>query len=79
MRDGEDYSRTVEEWIWEFERRTGTEIEVISPDGRDGVAFCQAYDVVEYPTILALNESGAVMASWRGKELPLFDEVAYWV
>ena len=79
MRDGEDYSRTVDEWIREFERRTGSEIEVISPDGREGVDFCTTYDVVEYPTIMALNEDGSVLASWRGVEMPLFDEVAYWL
>ncbi len=74
-----DYGRMMEEWIHEFERRTGKEIETIDPDGRDGVGFCQSYDIVEYPTILALGEDGAVLAQWRGKELPLFDEVAYWL
>lgn len=77
-RDREDYSRAVEEWIAEFERRTGKEVESISPDGRDGVGFCEAYDIVEYPTILALRNDGGVAASWRGQSLPLFDEVSYW-
>lgn len=77
-REGEDYSRTVEEWLTEFERRTGREIESISPDGREGVQFCSTYDVVEYPTILALDDSGAVLAEWRGEQMPLFDEVMYW-
>lgn len=77
-RDREDYSRAVEEWMTEFERRTGKEIESISPDGRDGAGFCEAYDVVEYPTIMALREDGGVAAVWKGRELPLFDEVAYW-
>ncbi len=79
MREGEDYTRTVDEWIREFERRTGAEIEVISPDGRDGVEFCSTYDIVEYPTIMALNDDGSVLGSWRGVALPLFDEVAYWL
>lgn len=77
-REGEDYSRTVEEWLMAFERRTGKEIEVMSPDGREGTQFCQTYDIVEYPTIIALGDDGAVLSSWRGKLLPLFDEVAYW-
>ncbi len=77
-RDGEDYTRAVQEWIHELERRTGHEIETMSPDGREGVQFCQTYDIVEYPTIMALGNDGAVMAMWRGKELPLFDEVTYW-
>lgn len=78
-REQEDYSRTVEEWITEFERRTGHEIESVSPDGREGVEFCQAYDIVEYPTMMALGERGEVLAMWRGREMPLFDEVAYWL
>lgn len=77
-REGEDYSRTVEEWLREFERRTGREVESMSPDGREGVDFCRAYDVVEYPTILALGENGEVLSMWRGKQMPLFDEVSYW-
>lgn len=77
-RDQSDYGRSVEEWITEFERRTGKEIETIDPDSTEGESFCRAYDVVEYPTILALGDDGAVLAAWQGKMLPLFDEVAYW-
>lgn len=78
-REGQDYSRAVEEWLTEFERRTGRRIESLSPDGREGVQFCQTYDVVEYPTFLALGENGEVRGEWRGAQLPLFDEVAYWL
>lgn len=77
-RENEDYSRAVEEWLMEFERRTGRAVETLSPDGREGVEFCRAYDIVEYPTIMALGENGSVLSMWRGKQLPLFDEVAYW-
>lgn len=77
-RENEDYSRMVDEWVIEFERRTGKEIELISPDGRAGEDFCRAYDVVEYPTIMALGNDGAVLAIWRGEMLPTFDEVNYW-
>lgn len=78
-RDQSDYGRAVEEWMTEFERRSGKEIESLDPDTKDGESFCRAYDVVEYPTILALGDDGAVLASWRGTMLPLFDEVSYWV
>lgn len=77
-REGYDYSRTVEEWLREFERRTSKEIESLDPGTREGESFCQAYDIVEYPSILALDENGAVAAMWRGEMLPTFDEVAYW-
>lgn len=73
-----DYGRMVEEWITMFERQTGKEIETVDPDSKDGEALCRAYDVVEYPTILALGDDGAVLASWRGTQLPLFSDVSYW-
>ena len=78
-REQSDYGRAVEEWMMEFERRTGKEIESLDPDSKEGESFCRAYDVVEYPTILALGDDGSVLATWRGTMLPLFDEVSYWV
>lgn len=76
-RDNQDYSRTVTEWLENFRRQTGREIETMDPD--QNPAFCEAYDIVEYPTILALGEQGDVRASWRGKALPLIDEVNYYM
>lgn len=76
-RDNQDYSRSVSEWLENVRRQTGREIEVLDPD--TNVDFCEAYDVVEYPTILALGERGDVRASWRGKDLPLINEVLYYM
>ena len=77
FRDNQDYSRSVNEWLENFRRQTGREIEVMNPDENTG--FCESYDVVEYPTILALDDRGAVRASWRGKTLPLINEVLYYM
>lgn len=76
-RDGQDYSRSVDEWLDNFYRQTGREIEVMNPD--ENVGFCESYDVVEYPTILALGDRGDVRASWRGRNLPLINEVLYYM
>ena len=76
-RDGQDYSRSVDEWLDNFYRQTGREIEVMNPD--ENVGFCESYDVVEYPTILALGDRGDVRASWHGKTLPLVNEVLYYM
>lgn len=75
-RDNEDYSRSVEEFLENFYRQTGREIETMNPD--ENTNFCESYDVVEYPTILALGERGEVRASWRGRDLPLINEVLYY-
>lgn len=76
-RDNQDYSRTTEEWLENFRRQTGREIETMNPD--DNVNFCETYDIVEYPTILALGEQGDVRALWRGRNLPLVNEVLYYM
>lgn len=76
-RQNQDYSRSVDDWIENFYRQTGHEIETMNPD--ENVSFCETYDIVEYPTILALGNSGEVHASWRGKELPLINEVLYYM
>ncbi len=76
-RDNQDYSRSVNEWLENIRRQTGREIETMDPDQNS--SFCEAYDIVEYPTILALGERGEVRAAWRGKELPLINEVLYYM
>ncbi|MBO7132239.1 hypothetical protein J6V85_03240 [Candidatus Saccharibacteria bacterium] len=76
-RDNQDYSRMVDEWLENVRRQTGREIETMDPDENTG--FCEAYDVVEYPTILVLGSRGEVRASWRGLKLPLINEVLYYL
>ncbi len=76
-REGMDYSRSVFDWIEDFRRQTGRTIEVLDPDVED--EFCKTYDIVQYPTIIALDEQGSVLASWRGLPMPLRDEVNYYL
>ena len=76
-RDNQDYTRAVDEWLENIRRQTGRDVETMDPDTNTG--FCEAYDVVEYPTILALDERGGVRASWRGRELPLINEVLFYM
>ena len=77
-KEGMDYSRSVGDWLREFERRTGKELEVVDPETREGVSFAMVYGVVEYPTILAIADDGKVMMNWRGSILPTIDEVSYY-
>lgn len=76
FRENQDYSRSVNEWLENFYRRTGKRIETMDPDRN--INFCETYDIVEYPTILAIDNNGEVHASWRGRDLPLINEVSYY-
>jgi hypothetical protein len=74
-----DYARQVEDYMFEFKRRTGHDLEVLDPDTRDGAGFCRTYDIVEYPTVIALSDDGQVQNLWRGLPLPTMSEVSYYV
>lgn len=76
-RDNMDYTRSVTDWIENFRRQTGYDIETMNPD--ENPTFCETYDLVEYPTFIALGNDGGVRAIWSGTNLPLIDEVLYYV
>ncbi len=78
-RDSTDYARRVTEFLHDFTRRTGKQIEVINPDTPLGAEKARVYDVVEYPTIIATAGDGQLLAQWRGLPLPTIDEVSYYV
>jgi hypothetical protein len=77
-RDASEHGRVVSEYLRDFSRQSGKTLEAMEPDSRDGAAFCQAYDIVEYPTIVALDDDGKLLQQWRGLPLPRITEVSYY-
>jgi hypothetical protein len=76
-RPNSEHARTVEEYIHDFQRRHAEErLEILNVDSRDGSAMASLYDVVQYPSILVVQDDGYVQRSWEGDQLPLMDEVA---
>jgi hypothetical protein len=78
-KDNTDYARRVSDFLREFTRQTGHELETLDPDTADGANFCRAYDIVEYPTIVAVSDNGGLQQMWRGLPLPTISEVSYYV
>lgn len=76
-KDHSDHGREVRDYIRDYQRFTGKNIEEIDPESRDGESFCKAYGIVEYPTIMAIDNSGRMQQMWRGRPLPLMDQVSY--
>ncbi len=74
-----DYARRVDEFLGDFKRQTGRDLETLDPDTRDGSGFCETYDIVEYPTIIAISDDGQVQNQWKGLPLPTISEVSYYV
>ena len=77
-KDVSDHGREVREYVDDFEKKTGLEIEQKNPDDGRNQFFLRAYDIVEYPTILAIADDGRLLQMWHGQPLPLIDEVAYY-
>lgn len=73
-----DYARDVETFLVDFARVTGQEIEVIDPETPAGVDFCRAYDILQFPTMVALGDSGQMLNMWKGLPFPTINEVSYY-
>lgn len=78
-RQESDHAREVFSFLHDFARQTGHVIEEIDPDTRDGADMCRVYDIVEYPTIIALSDNGQLQHMWRGRPLPTISEVSFYV
>jgi hypothetical protein len=74
-KDYSDHAREMNEWLDQFERRSGQVIDRIDPESLDGETFCTARDIVLYPTIAVVGDDGKTYEMWSGSPLPVIDEV----
>jgi hypothetical protein len=77
-RSDSEHGRAVESFLQDFTRQTGRTLETIDPDTREGDSLCRTYDIVEYPSIIALSDSGQMQNYWKGLPLPTISEVSYY-
>lgn len=78
-KDNTEHAREVTDYLRDFERQTGIVLETIDPDTANGAQLCRTYDIVEYPSIIATTDDGVLQHLWRGRPLPLINEVSYYV
>lgn len=74
-----DHARAVLDYLRDFESQTGRQLETVDPETPAGIDLCRVYDVVEYPTVVAMSDEGMALNSWRGLPLPTISEVSYYV
>lgn len=77
-RQNTDYARSVEMFVNDFARQTGKQLEVMEPESKEAESLVRTYDIVEYPTIIALSDDGQMQNMWRGTRLPTIGEVSYY-
>ena len=78
-KEATDYARQVTDYIADFKRQTGHDLETMNPESPDGISFTTTYDILEFPTIVALSDNGQLQNQWRGLPLPTISEVSYYV
>lgn len=74
-REASEHRELVDNFLREFSRETGGKIIAINPDTQEGQKFISLYNVVEYPTLLALAPDGSLIEKWR-VNLPTISEAA---
>ncbi|HSX53230.1 MAG TPA: hypothetical protein VLF90_02590 [Patescibacteria group bacterium] len=73
-----EHRRQTEEFVHDFEHgHPNRKAEMVDVDSRDGAAQAALYDIVQYPSVLAMSDDGQLLKAWQGK-FPLIDELAYY-
>ena len=78
-RPNSEFSRSVEEFVRELQRRHDIDerhLQVLDYDSREGSALASLYDIMTQPAIVVLGDDGGYIKHWQGRDLPLLDEVA---
>ena len=78
-KDQTDYARSVIDFLRDFQHQTGHDVETLNPESPEGIDFCQTYDIMEYPTMIAISDDGQMQNTWTGLPLPTISEVSYYV
>lgn len=73
-----DHARRVVTFLGDFTRQTGRKIDEQDPETPEGESFCRTYDIVEYPTLIAITSDGQIQNVWRGEAMPTISEVSYY-
>ena len=78
-KDGYDYSSAVDDFVMELESQAvGAEIERLNPDTYEGESLARSLDILEFPAVIVLDDSGSSVQQWLGMPLPPVSEVSYY-
>jgi hypothetical protein len=72
-----EFATPVESFLRDLgrERDVSDKLEVIDPDSREGTSKIRIYDIMQFPTLLVVDDFGSIVHSWSGEQLPMTDEV----
>ncbi len=74
-----EHARPVLDFLRDFERQTGHKLDTLEPESIEGEMFCRTYDIIQYPTVIALSDDSLMQNTWAGLPLPTISEVSFYV
>lgn len=78
-RSNSEHERRVLDFQRDFRQLTNKEIELLDVDSVEGSQTAALYDVLAFPTVLAVANDGVLQHHWDGSEtMPLIGEVSYY-
>ncbi len=71
-----EFARVAEQYVHDFGRFKGKEIELVDLNTREGATMATLYDIMQNPTLMVLRDDGQLVKDWQGEHFPLKDELA---
>lgn len=72
-----EYATAVESFARDFKvRHSSAKIDLVNIDEREGIAMASIYDIMNFPSIIAVTIDGRLLQMWQGNQLPRIDDVA---
>ena len=70
---------SVLEYVHDFEYQTGKTITLLDCESPEGVEKSKAYDILQFPAVVALRDDGSFVESWIDREKwPTISELSYY-
>jgi len=71
--------RSVSEYVREFARETGKEINLIDVESVEGVEMAKLYDILQTPAIVTFRDDGTIVEAWTEQEKwPTIAELSFY-
>jgi hypothetical protein len=75
-RPNSEHETMVTRYLRDLNRQTGHSITMVSVDTQDGVAQAELYDILRFPALVVVKDSGELIQSWQDELLPTINEVS---
>ena len=77
-RPGSEHQSHVLDYVRDYKRQRGKDLELLSLDTVEGAAKARLYDVVRYPAVIATTDDGQLLQLWQDGRLPLMNDIDFY-